>query len=605
MKMVLIGHRGTGKSKLLERMKVYFGSEGQAPGFYDLDREIEFREGKTISQIFEELGEAKFRELESRVFSEISTSAESLVVSLGAGFELSSIPADFECLWVRRKTDSLGRIFLNRPRLNPDVSPLEEYLVRLPLRDERYRKYSTEEYLVPEGHEQPSEIEKKIVMGRLKGVGGVLTLMPHHFLREDQFRKKVRNFDVDYFELRDDLLTTTQLQKAVGLIPQSRLLISFRKTETDQWLQEFVRTNVLWDWALELGNCPFGQPPVFSIHNLIPDKLKNLASLEDHIQTLGLPEGSMIKLAPFVSNFSQALTLLQWQQKDSDHRSVLPRSHDGRWAWIRLWLKGKQKLNFFKVDQGTAADQPSLYEWLATPQEATKFAAVLGDPVFHSRSPIVHRDYFAKMHRPVFAVSVSEDDFVISMAMLSDMGMVAAAVTSPLKSKAYRWAQDASVTAKDLTTANTLKLNRDRWFAHNTDMDGFHALFNQVTGEKTSVGVWGGGGTLPVILKICPQAICFSARTGKMKLEYGDEHKWTRDEIVTMQMEGPRILVWAASPDGAEPPSDWRPEIILDLNYREDSLAREYALKVNAQYIDGLVMFNEQARAQQEFWDRQ
>ncbi len=604
MKMVLLGHRGTGKSKLLERLKIYFATKSPSPRFYDLDREIEFREGKSISQIFQNLGEAGFRELEVRVFREIEQASPELIVSLGAGFNLSAVPNDFERLWVRRKTDSLGRVFLNRPRLNPDISPLEEYLVRLPLRDERYRKYSTEEYLMPEGLEQPNEVEKKILTRNLEGLGGLLTLLPHHFLHEQQLKTKIRTLDVDFFELRDDLLSPEQIQKAASLIPASRLLVSFRKDQSDQWLQEFVRTGVLWDWALELGDCSFGAPEIFSIHHLIPDKLKNFETLDKHIQSLNLPANAMIKLSPLVANFSEAFALLQWQQKDSKHRSILPRSPEGRWAWVRLWLKGRQKINFFKVDQGSAQDQPSLYEWLATPNEPKKFAAVLGNPVFHSRTPIEHEAYFAKDSRPVFAIAINEDEFDFAMEMLADIGMIAAAVTSPLKNRAYRGSHESSLTAKDLATANTLKLNRDRWLAHNTDVDGFRALFNQVTGDKGSVAVWGGGGTLPVIMRVCPRALCFSARTGKLKLEYGDEHKWSRDEIVSCQIEGPRILIWAASPEGSEPPSEWRPEIVVDLNYREDSLAREYALKVNAQYLDGLVMFAEQARAQREFWDR-
>ena len=88
MKLVLIGHRGTGKSHLLERLKHYWKDLVPLPKFFDLDREIEFREGKTVSQIFNELGEAQFRKLEVEVFHHLLQTHADFVIALGAGFAL-------------------------------------------------------------------------------------------------------------------------------------------------------------------------------------------------------------------------------------------------------------------------------------------------------------------------------------------------------------------------------------------------------------------------------------------------------------------------------------------------------------------------------------
>ena len=99
MKMVLIGHRGVGKSHLLERLKIYFSSHG-AIKFFDLDREIEFREGKTITQIFNEIGEARFRDLERQVFHELLGGHAEFVISLGAGFSLQEERYFFRLKWV-------------------------------------------------------------------------------------------------------------------------------------------------------------------------------------------------------------------------------------------------------------------------------------------------------------------------------------------------------------------------------------------------------------------------------------------------------------------------------------------------------------------------
>jgi shikimate 5-dehydrogenase/shikimate kinase len=604
MKLILIGHRGTGKSELLERIRIYLGESHPRLQFFDLDREIEYREGKTITQIFRDEGEEKFRELEVRVFQDLLKENSDYVIALGAGFSVQKIPSWVPTLWVRRRTDSLGRIFLNRPRLNREVSPLEEYLQRIPFRDERYHKHSTEQYLMPEGLEKPNAVEARIFKKDFRNLGGVLTLLPDHFLSEESLQQRIRDFDCDYFELRDDLLSIAQIQKVTSVLPPRRTLISFRKPQTDPWLKEFVRTGVEWDWAMELGPCHWGRPTICSLHKVSSHFLESSETLRAYLEPFHFSEQTHIKFSPVVENFEQLEVCLKWQRENPQGRSLLPRSEQGRWNWVRLWLKGRQKMNFFRLDQGSAVDQPTLYEWMATPFQARHFAAVLGSPVFHSRTPLEHQADFEPKQQPVFAIDISEGEFAGALSLLKELGLRHAAVTSPLKNLAYQLAQKKSQTAKDLQSANTLVWSEGLWHCHNTDLEGFSEALSQITGEISSMAVWGGGGTLPVIQKLCPKAFCFSARTGELKRQYGDENQWTRDEIVTMKMDGPRVLVWAATPEAEFPPENWKPEFILDLNYREDSLAREYALQAGGQYLDGLIMFRGQARGQREFWDR-
>lgn len=605
MKMVLVGHRGTGKSMLLDRMKNYFSETHPRLKFFDLDREIEFREGRTVHQIFDTDGEDHFRALEVQVFKDLVRVQEQFVISLGAGFLLSEIPEGISRLWVRRRTDLLGRIFLNRPRLNRSTSPLEEYLERVPLREERYRTYSDDQYLMPEGlDENPNSFEKKIFLNDFRGLGGILTILPTHFDSEESLLKRIRNFECDFFELRDDLLNISQIQKITTLIPKNRTLISFRQESPHHWLKEYVKTGVLWDWATELGRCHWGVPPILSIHRMDTKILKNRKSFDQYLKEMAIDETlTKIKLSPVVETFQQLDFLIEWQQEKPQQRSFLPRSRDGRWNWVRLWLKGRQLINFFRTDHGSALDQPTVFEWMASPYSPRAFAAVLGQPVFHSRTPIEHQTYFLNKLMPVFGIAIEESQFDDAISLLSRLGLSHAAVTSPLKTKAFRVAQKASPLSKELQSANTL-VRSGGWNCHNTDLEGFRALFSHVNSQSQSVGVWGGGGTLPVIHKVAPQAFCFSARTGDIKREFGDRQQWTRDELVSMKLEGPEVLIWAASPESTWPPTEWKPEFVIDLNYREDSMAREYALQVGAQYMDGLLMFQEQAKAQREYWDR-
>jgi shikimate 5-dehydrogenase len=66
--------------------------------------------------------------------------------------------------------------------------------------------------------------------------------------------------------------------------------------------------------------------------------------------------------------------------------------------------------------------------------------------------------------------------------------------------------------------------------------------------------------------------------------------------------ESPGVLIWAANPNAEFPPSTWKPKKVIDLNYREDSHAKTFALRAGAEYVSGLEMFNRQADEQQKLW---
>jgi shikimate kinase len=80
MRIFLTGMPGSGKStcgKLLAEQINY--------PFLDLDEIIEYREGKTISSIFEQDGEDYFREVESAVLKFTVEDNEKMVLSTGGG----------------------------------------------------------------------------------------------------------------------------------------------------------------------------------------------------------------------------------------------------------------------------------------------------------------------------------------------------------------------------------------------------------------------------------------------------------------------------------------------------------------------------------------
>lgn len=75
----LIGYMGCGKTTLGEVLARQMGLH-----FIDLDEFIETRQGMTIPQIFDQMGEDRFRELETEALSEVAVTHD-VIVGCGGG----------------------------------------------------------------------------------------------------------------------------------------------------------------------------------------------------------------------------------------------------------------------------------------------------------------------------------------------------------------------------------------------------------------------------------------------------------------------------------------------------------------------------------------
>jgi shikimate 5-dehydrogenase len=228
-------------------------------------------------------------------------------------------------------------------------------------------------------------------------------------------------------------------------------------------------------------------------------------------------------------------------------------------------------------------------EWLHFGFEAKWFAAVLGHPVFHSRTPAEQSHFFRKCSAPVLRIDVTSEDIDEGVLdVLHEIGLRAAAVTSPLKKRVYAACKDFTRRAYELESVNTIVWdgNINGWRGHNTDYDGIKALLSHIR-QNDRVAVWGAGGTKEVIQARIPQARFHSVRQG------GDPS------------DDPTVLIWAVSRQRAvnPPPEAFRPRIVLDLNYAEDSPGRSFAKDRGCEYVSGLAMFKAQARAQRAFWE--
>lgn len=608
MRTAVVGHRGVGKSSFLRRVQTYFEHESKPVTCLDLDREIERRTGRNVREIFEKDGESAFRWLEMETFRAIDEETKSLghdlYLALGGGFDPSALPESWRCLWLRRVTDSNGRIFFDRPRLEAGMSALEEFETRRRAREPRFSDRADEVFWLDEGLDSADEAECAFVLGELRSIGGAITIRPSQFNREAQFEAWARarmNAGLRWFELRDDLLSPSQMERAIRYLPDDRVLVSYRDPQKADLTADFVERHALaFDWPIEYGPPIFGEPRFFSLHERAEGEsiAEALARFPKEI-----PSGATLKAALPTYSFDELRAGDEWVRRFPEARLFLPMSTDGRWAWYRLLKGNSYDLNFVRDFEASAPDQPSFLQWARRarlPNDIEGFAAILGDPVSHSRTPMEQASFFAARNAPVLSIRIDEDEWSRGApTFLRSLGLKWASVTSPLKRLAYEFAVIREKTAEELASVNTLLWTDNGWRGTNTDREGFAELVAKARDESGDLGriaMWGGGGTLNVVKSVLPETELFSLRTGENRVA-------GRPQASEFS---PETVIWGVgrsqSGEGRIPPT-WKPRLVIDLNYADDSPGRDYAIEVGCRYISGLAMFRAQAEAQRRFWE--
>lgn len=674
---LIVGHRGVGKTTFLARITTYYEQAGRPIITLDLDAQIAARSATPPHLLLGSNREATFRQLERDTLHAITGAlpspahAPDVYIALGAGYDpgrdddpRAALPPAWaphaRILWLRRDTDRDGRIFVNgsRPRLDPNLSPLDEYLARYPARQTRYGKWHDDVWIVPEGFTADAEssaasrvianAEADFVLSMLASdpaapacdPGGIVTLPPHTLERPALFTDWIARrlaWPRVRFELRDDLLTAPQIDLARTHIPPARIVYSFRRAlptqaELDALRASGMTCDVPLDLAavdrpltLDLRGC------ILSLHTRLADA--SIDATAQRLATCGAAQGAaLLKLAVVTHDLTELAQGDAWAAAAPASRAYVPRTPDAqpvpRYAWYRLLSARRHApLSYFREGDGTSPDQPTLCALLTAalvaPTPPPHFAAVLGDPVAHSHSPVTHADFFAARATPFVALPCTVADIQRgALSHLARLGLRYAAVTAPLKRDV------AATVATEQPTVNTLyhSISAHRWAATNTDLEGLRALVQPLLtaspdGTRPRVAIWGGGGTLPTLRSVLPWAQPFSARTGQPRdtvpaAPAGDDactDTPPADALAPADAFTPDVVLWAAgsrsatsgAPDPSAPtgpPPSFRPHTVYDLDYSERSAGRAFALSVGAHYISGAQMFRVQAAAQQCFW---
>jgi len=164
-----------------------------------------------------------------------------------------------------------------------------------------------------------------------------------------------------------------------------------------------------------------------------------------------------------------------------------------------------------------------------------------------------------------------------NLELIESFGYRFFSVTAPFKDQMKFLGSDKPV--------NTLVLNKNKNVFLDTDHIGLRTIADKV-GEQERALIWGAG-VMGQALKslIGERADILPVRTYK-----GEE------------LSGFEVLIWCAGSDAQCPNFSSLPNKIFDLEYKEQSKAKQVALALGTEYISGDDLFTNQAKAQQSFW---
>lgn len=130
-------------------------------------------------------------------------------------------------------------------------------------------------------------------------------------------------------------------------------------------------------------------------------------------------------------------------------------------------------------------------------------AFIIGDPVEHSRSPLMHNAAFRFMgiNAVYLALPVKHEDLPIVIPGLKKMPLLGMNVTIPHKTAIIPFLDELSDEALTIKAVNTIENQNGKWIGHNTDWYGvFKTLeLNKIRASCRTLVIGAGGATNGVV----------------------------------------------------------------------------------------------------------
>jgi shikimate dehydrogenase len=258
----------------------------------------------------------------------------------------------------------------------------------------------------------------------------------------------------------------------------------------------------------------------------------------------------------------------------------------------------------------------------------TKVCGVIGDPIEHTLSPIIHNAAFEALKLDYVFLAFKVEAAKVSNAIdgMRALSIHGLNVTMPHKNSVIKYMDELDPTAKTIGSANTI-LNKDgRLFGFNTDGVGALNAFEQngVTVKGKRILLFGAGGAAKAIAYTLSQEaseLVILNRTPEPATELANLLKQKFNKKISADAIVPRTvkdnlakadIIINATSVGMEPNPDltllateWlKPDLaVMDIVYDplETKLARD-AKAAGAKVVNGVEMLIYQGAASFEIW---
>ena len=329
-------------------------------------------------------------------------------------------------------------------------------------------------------------------------------------------------------------------------------------------------------------------------------------------------EADAVKVATRVRTIGDSVRLLRFARRSSNS-VVVPMGEVGLPARM-LALREGSELAYAPVDAATAPGQVSLHDSkhlyrVHKLTRQTRVFAVIGNPIEHSLSPVLHNSGFIAQGIDAVYLPFLVKDLADFLKAVSELGIQGFSVTLPHKTAILRYLEECDALADDIGAVNTVMVRRDgSLYGCNTDYRGvLEALETKVRLPGSRVLIFGAGGSARAVAFALARAgaavsICARRERAARQLARAVEGESLPRRALASQCFD---VVLNATPVGMFPRESISPlearelncRIVMDLIYRPEKtpllkLARRKGLAT----ISGVDMFLAQGMAQWELW---
>jgi 3-dehydroquinate dehydratase / shikimate dehydrogenase len=391
------------------------------------------------------------------------------------------------------------------------------------------------------------------------------------------------------------------------------------------WLQQAAAAGCLWcdleiETARKLPTNSLRQRSLPARILLSVHDFKRMPPLHSDIASKWKRQVDAIKVAGVAGTIADSVRLLRFATRAGKCVAV-PMGEVGLPARI-LALRHGSELAYAPLGAATAPGQVSLPEMkhlyrAHTLNRETRVFGVIGDPIAHSLSPLLHNSAFVARKMNAVYVPFLVRDLRDFLRAIPEFGLRGFSVTLPHKQTILPYLQDCDSLAAQIGAVNTVTVRRDgSLYGCNTDYVGvLAALENKFVLAKSRVLILGAGGSARAAafaLARAGAAISVCARRTSAARELARAVGGgvvPRAALRTERFDA----VLNATPVGMYPHQGVSPlrlselhcRIVMDLIYRPE---RTQLLKLAAQkgiaIVSGLAMFLAQGIAQWELWMR-